>query len=800
MPHPLQPRPAGARRYITAGSWPLLLSYSAGLWLADVLPVSLPLFHSSWWSIAVVSGLWLIAGRIKPAAELLFYLLVVVLGISTCQQALRPSGTDLDAVLSHGPLALHGEVLQVDPQPGRWRMDVALERLIHHGRQRAVDGIVRIQVADNLGQPHPGDRVALFTKLRRPRRFGIPGEFNYPRHLADAGIRYSGFVESGQQIAIMPNRGSLPPQRQIARWRHILGQRLADRLHAPEYLLSLTLGQKSRLSPEQRQRLARLGLSHLFSISGLHLGLLAGLCYLLINRGYRCSQRLLRWQPAPKMVPLLTLPLILFYLLFSGSALPTQRAALLLVLGALILCRQRHTPPIQLLATVALLILLASPLALFSASFQLSFCGVAALMLCLPPWNQRLRRRWQRWVLLPPLATLVATLATAPIALHHFHQLAPLGLLSNLFAVPVIGLVTLPLALSGCLLFAIAPPLGGPLLSAAHYLIETCLQGAEALHHGMWQARLLYLDIEGASFAVALSLVALCLIARRPQLAGRIGLTGLVLWALLSFAQRPPAALQLTTLSVGQGEALLLQRGHENYLIDGGGLYSPTFDVGQRLLAPALGKLGVRHLNAVILTHDHPDHRKGLLHILRHFAVDEFWSAEPLSQLHWSLRTLLADRRIPLRRFEPGWTHLQAAPTALSIYVAPEVSEPNDRSLVIYAGHNQNGLLLTGDLEQAGVTHLLSQPLPGPVQVLKLPHHGSRHSHPERLLATLTPQWAIASAGYGNRYRFPHTQVQQQLTTYDVQLLRTDRDGSFQFRSNGQEWQLSLLAAPLPWP
>ncbi|MCD6526272.1 MAG: DNA internalization-related competence protein ComEC/Rec2 [Desulfuromonas sp.] len=799
-PHSTTEHEHNRRQCRAQGVWPLLTSYVVGLLLANrLLTPQLWILPTAATAVSLIISYY--TTRLPRALPVWF--IVLALGTASYPHALQPAGSNLDPHLNIPSLIISGRVLQIDPQPGRWRMDVAIEELAgvgSNGKRATATGRVRIQVADNNGQPQPGDRICFRSKLRRPRRFGLPGEFDYPRHLANEGIRYTGYLSSGDSIANLGPISTFDPTLTIARWRNKLGRSMASQLSEDSaYLLSLTLGEKTRFSSPQRQRLARLGLSHLFSISGLHLGLLATLLYALFNRLYRRSTTLMLRQPAQLMVPLLTLPWLLFYLLLSGGSLPTLRALLLIALAALVLCRQRHTPPIQLLGLVALLILLMQPLALFSVSFQLSFCGVAALMLCLPSQQKQLKHRWQRWLLLPPLATLVATLATAPIALWHFHLLAPAALLSNLFAIPLIGLLTLPLALCGTLLFALNPAAGLPCLQLAQRLIDGCLHLAERVAVGPFSAHHLYLNNPELLAIAVLCLVILCLIARQRRLATRLAGAAVLMFSIYALLAPTPAALQLIPFSIGQGDSLLLQRfGHENYLIDGGGLYSPTFDVGERLLAPSLGQLGVHHFKAVILTHDHPDHRKGLIYILRYFNVDQFWCSLPVNELHWSLQQVLQERRIPVRIFAAGWITIDEPPTPLSIYAAPQPKNMNDRSLALYAACRNDGLLLTGDLEQAGVSQLLAQPLPGPVQVLKLPHHGSRRSLPDQLLPQLKPQWAIASVGYNNRYGFPHSQVIEAVSRCGAQLIRTDRHGSVKFSSDGNGWRMTPFVPALP--
>lgn len=793
------------------GVWLILLFYSSGILLFSLPASTAQRWHATSITIAL-SVLFLLWSCLSPRLPLLAALatIALTLGMMAHSAAMHPAknNTELSS-LGQQPVNITATVLRIDPQQQRWRMDVALEYIEKQQHTAKVQGTLRVQVIENNAlnksiHPSttilPGDRIVFRSKLRQPRSFGMPAEFNYPRYLARSEIYTSAYIADSDTIVRLPNSHPMSWRTRIERWRTRLGQQVEQHFTPQQsaYLLSLTLGQKTRLSTEQRDQLAIFGISHLFSISGLHLGLIAGLLYQAINWLYRRSEHLLLWLPAQTVVPILVLPLLCFYLVLSGGALPTMRATLLITVTLIALIVQRHTPPITLLALVAIIILIVDPLALFSASFQLSFAGVSALILCLTPIQRYCTTALQRWTILPLFATLTATFATTPIALWHFHTLAPAGVLCNLFAIPLIGMLTVPLALLGILIFPVSPTIALTPLKLSLSIIDMTLQLSTYIAQGILSGRNIYLSPMQHIIITALCLALLSLCAFKWRQSGMFILASGILW-LAMLCTAAPAPLELTPFSIGQGDSLLLRlRRQGTYLIDGGGLYSPTFDVGKRLLAPALGHLGVDHFDAVILSHDHPDHRKGLIYILEHFSVDQFWHSIPITELHWRLQQVLHQRAIPTRQFPTGWTSLPTTDqTKLHIYVPPDqIANMNDRSLVVYAGYDDDGILLTGDLEQHGIEQLLQQPLPGPVTLLKLPHHGSRRSLPNALFQATQPSIAIANVGYGNHYGFPHEEVIAAVKSHSAMLLRTDLNGTVRLSSFGNGWIRTTLNHP----
>lgn len=798
------------------GIWLILTSYCCGIVLAAANPTSHHLLNQPFTSCAILLTLLLITITVQhfplwPTISLM----CIAMGFCAYAVAIRPPSntTNLDRYANNKIVTIIAKVQRIEPQQGRWRMDVELEKITENNHSTLATGRLRVQVG-RLPRPGetilqrrrdilPGDRIIFRAKLRKPRQYGLPAEFNYPRHLARSHIYMTGFINTQQSIVRLPHKIKPSLTCRLERWRTKLGDQVSAQF-APQssaYLLSLILGQKSRFSSTQREQLALIGISHLFSISGLHLGLIASLIYLVLNTFYRMSERLMLRLPAQIAVPLLTLPPLIFYLLLSGSALPTIRATLLMILAIVAVISQRATPPLTLLAAVAMGILAFDPIAIFSASFQLSFSGVAALIYCFSQLKKKCNSRSKRWFFIPLTATIVATIATTPIALWHFHTFAPASIFCNMVAIPLIGLITVPLALCATLLLPLLPQAAKPLFELSLWLIDTTLQLSSNIAQGSLSGQFIYLTSMQHGTLFLLSIAALSLIIKKFRI-GLLFTTAGICLMMVPMLYSSPAPLEVTPLSIGQGESILLRLGrHKTYLIDGGGFYSQSFDVGKQLLAPALGHLGATHLNAVILSHDHPDHRKGLIHILRHFNVNQFWSSISIKQLHWSLQKVLEERNIPTRLFDKSWTNIPLGDeTQLEIFVPPDgTAKMNDRSLVILARYKNDGILLTGDLESYGVTQLLDDSIFSTVTALKLPHHGSRRSRPHALVQATKPNIAIASVGFNNSYKFPHPETLAALDENQTSLIRTDHDGTVQLKSFGHGWHQQTMAHPDPF-
>jgi competence protein ComEC len=768
----------------------LLLSTIGGLLAATYYPpLPLPLL---WPTLLALT--WALLRNTRLATVLLAGFCALLATSQYHRQLSPPLPAQHVARLPQGqPLTIEGRVQAVHGG-APLRIDLDTEQLVNGLAQQALTGRLRLTIGEGELNLQVGQRIRFRSRLRAPEPFGSPGEFDYARHLAARSIFVTAYLNRAEAIVPFANERGTGILTWLASLRHTIGQHI-DLAVAPNQkalVRALVIGDR-QWTPAQRKQLTETGLSHLFAISGLHLGLLALLLYTAGRWLYRRSEKLLLLAPPRQVLPIVLLPLLWLYLQLTGNALSTRRAFFMAIVGALLLFIGRRTKPMQALATVAMIMLCSSPLSFFEPAWQLSMAGVGGILLLLPTWQQGIAAlpRWWRWPSGLAATTLAATIATTPLVLYHFHLLAPAGLLNNLLAVPLIGFGAVPLGLSGTLLAPLWPSGGAALYRLCGHVCQLTLQGANHLSQvPLLSAKVYYLSPRILTGVAILSLSLLV-----PGWTGRWRyLRGLLLVAalfLLFLPQKTPQQLTVTALSVGQGEALLLslpQTGH--YLIDGGGIYGSTFDVGARLVAPALARLGVSSLEAVILTHDHPDHRQGLVEILNHFPVKAFWSGQTLAELHPEIRESLQRKAILHRTFPAGWTTLNQETTAeLAIYVpSQQAPKINDRSLVLYARHGREGLLLTGDLESQGVGDLLTHPPAGPVTLLKLPHHGSRYSEPWRLVEELQPRQVFISSGRHNSYGLPHKEVTEALTKQGLRLYDTGYDGSLRFSSDGSGW------------
>lgn len=627
--------------------------------------------------------------------------------------------------------------------------------------------------------PRPSERrgaVTVSGRLLPPRSRSVPGGFDQAAWLRSQGGLFTlapTAVLAGAQVQSSQPSGWAKGA--VQGWFESGWQSLSPRAEA--LLRGAELGDRSDLNELQldsgvtvRDAFQRSGLTHLLALSGQHVTLLVGALTLLLTR-----------LPLPAWARYAGPAL--FLLAYLGMVVNTSpsvvRAGLtgLLGLTALWLGRGRLDPP-SLVALVAAGLLVAYPLWLVTLGFQLSFLAVGGLLL-LPRVLARLPAAWTRpgpplWLTGSLAVTLLAQAATLPLVAGSFGGVPLSSLPANLLAGPLMALL-IPLGF----LAGVLGPLGALLKWPLEALSAALLWLAETF--GRWP--LLPWGAVGPAGYLAYGLAALAgglwLLGRiRPPAALATALACILLTALPPRLSPPR---QLVFLDVGQGDSTLIQTPELRVLVDGGGTPRGDYDLS-RTTVPALHSLGVHALDVVVATHSDSDHIEGLAGVLRAMPVGELWIGhhDPDSSSLADLLAVAEERGVPVREVRRGDV-AQAGRLRLDV-LWPQghvwSTEPNENSVALRltasGGEGQSfRAALLGDLP-APLEHSLGL---GQVDLLKAPHHGSRHSTSAELLQETGAPDAVVSVGF-NTFGHPSREVQERLKAAGVRTWRTDTQGT----------------------
>ncbi len=775
----------------------IALAYVTGIYVGEWLSVSL-----GWaFLLAVLVTVWLSIRQTRMAA----LALCVVLGLLASRA--RPRGPPL--LFDGEPWIVDAHVIDLSERAfGSTRLLVALDRVSRSEVGRSISGVVQVMVAGDLIEPvAPGDRVRFLAKIRPPHGFANPGTMDAEVRLSAIGaigvahvhsplafVRIADPLERSASLAL---RGLSA----IAAMRAKLSAEI-DSVGSgdPRALVrALVLGDRGDLSPSVDEDFRAAGVTHVLSVSGLHLAIASLLFYVGLRRsllylpwlGPFVGARMFVGRPAAALAIVATC----LYTLLTGAQVATVRACIIavVVLGGVVLDRRAHM--IDALSAAALVILIHQPLSLFDPSFQLSFgaalgCSlIAPRLLSFVPKDRSTSRGFKlvRFVAAIVAASAAALIATAPISAWHFQSLAPMGLLANVVVVPLSELAVVPLGLAGSLLGLAWHPVGVPILMLTEWLARIMLDFSHlaAVLCPLWRVpaptALFFVGYYGF-LIVAIYFAGELLRWRRTFLLVTLGMLMVSLvWGPVE--RRVLGRVRITFLDVGQGDAAVIELPSGGAIvIDGGGSIDPKFDPGEQILAPFLWRRGIRHIELIVLSHPHPDHANGLGYLAEHFPVDMIWTNGQETEQPGTVRLLKAahDRGIPLR--EPtrlqldGVTLTPLAPLAGTHVETDAALSENDNSLVVSVAYGNRRILFAGDVEAEGEAQVAARPCSA--DILKVPHHGSKTSSSDGFVSAVHPRYAIISAGADNRWGFPHAQALEAYAREGAEVLRTDELGA----------------------
>lgn len=647
------------------------------------------------------------------------------------------------------------------------------------------------------------ERALLAASLWRVRLVAdaSPGTFVPARH--ECGVRVSLSIVEGRAAsgAVVEARGvatrgkgailvtdarirTVEPPGALARWRSTIGRSIDARFRENAPLArALLIADMRELSPTLRDRWAAAGLSHMLSVSGLHVGLIAVAVSLLAQ-----IAGLGRSASASVVVSLTAI-----YVLVIGAPLPAVRAATMLGVSSLSAVIQRPTSAWAVLAVSALIPLL-DPVSVLDIGFQLSMAGMVALVASgalVKRWEWLSAGGWKGTLYRSLIASTAATLLTAPLGAAVFGRISLVAPVSNLVAVPIMAVLQPMLFLAMVLM---------PVPAAAQFVADACaplmaILDVIAMHSATLPGAALAVLADATSIALAYAAAAAFVVAAVSRFPGRAMLCGVGLVAVIAWRPLLPARAGITEIhmiDVGQGDAIALRTSRGRWVLFDAGRDWTNGDAGRRDVVPYIAARGGT-LEGFVLSHPHSDHVGGAASTIR--ALKPRWYVDPgFVGASGSYRASL----LAARDNQARWRRVQPADSvivdeAVITWLAPDsawaatLHDPNDASTVARIRVGAFTMLLTGDAEVAGERWLLAnQRELLDTDVLKVGHHGSNTSSTDEFLDAVTPRLALVSVGTGNVYRHPSASVIESLTRRGAVVMRTDLQGSVVVRTDGR--------------
>ncbi len=731
----------------------LQVELPAAIWLTGLLPLLLlPWLLPPRWRRGVQPVMLAVAGFLwawfSAAAVLQHYL---------------PSTLEGEDMVLEGVIV---SLPETDAQRARFLFDIT--RLHHRGEPIPSPG--RVRLAWYRPYPHleAGQRWRLQARLKRPHGMVNPGTFDYEGWLFQQRIRATGYVRPGADTVLLSTDSNTAPLQRLRQRLHEQLRTLTGEHPLGGLVAALALGERQGVERGQWQLLRATGTNHLVAISGLHIGIVAGLVFFLTRRFWPWPEHL----PAPKAAALAALLAAALYAALAGFSIPTQRALIMVAVAMLALLGQRALRPARVLSLALLVVLILDPLAVLSPGFWLSFGAVAVILygmggrLAASGW-------WWRW---GRVQVLVA-LGLAPLLSLWFQQVPLISPLANLLAVPWVSLLVVPLVLLATVLATLLPVPAAWLLQLALLALDVLwwwLEFCAGLLPADWSV------LAAAPWTMLPAVLGLIwLLAPRGWPARWLGLVWLLPMLLARPAGPAPGQAWVTLLDVGQGLAVLVRTAGHTLLYDTGPGYGSGTDAGEMVIVPVLRHYGLRRIDTLILSHGDSDHAGGAAAVFEGLEVGRFVSSAAVP--------------LPWREHEPCHSGQRWQWDGVSfelLYPPPQGghgSKGNDSSCVLRIVAGGRAVLLSGDIEAAAERELLARvPQQLAADVLVAPHHGSKTSSTAPFVTAVAARHVLFSIGYRNRYGFPHPAVAARYRAAGSELHDTAAQGAITVRLGGQ--------------
>ncbi len=645
-------------------------------------------------------------------------------------------------------------------------------------------GRVRIAVSDEIwagitqtGKPGLGAVIRCETTLSKPTGFMNPGGFDPAYHLKSKGIHLSGYVKYPEFFRVLRESSSilnwfgkyraraldwLDATRSVGGW---LPERLRDDI--PFISKALLLGSRGELSPDTYQIFQQTGLVHVLAVSGLHVGIIAGIVLWVLKRipgGLRSRS--------------MTLILIVWcYALLAGAGSSIIRAALMVSVTMIsrILIRPAHLKNVVSLAVIVLLFY--RPAWITDPGFQLTFAATGGIVLLYPGLKTMLRWIRPSWLQDGLAVSIAAQTATAPISAFWFNRVGIACALSGLPLIPVVSLAMVTGV--AALVLAFIPVVGPSLLRLHGFTVALLVWGTD-----------LETRIPGVTFctptpALWMALTAGVLLvglSYKDSKGFRISATCLIVpfifigW--FSSGYQNGNKMDIWFLDVGNGDCIVVRLPDtKTMIIDAGGIFDSDYDIGEKVVVRALRTIGINSIDIAVITHPHPDHQLGMKAVIAHLKPKELWvMSSDESQSDFLDIIDQARRQDVIVKFLEKRNIFQVFP----------LSE-NNRSAVLGIRYGSFRALFSGDAEQEAEAALLDYGSYLRSDILKVGHHGSRSSCTPEFITAVSPKVAVITSGRQNQFGHPHAETLHMLTkkSQGIQIFRSDVHGMVHVSTDG---------------
>ena len=598
-----------------------------------------------------------------------------------------------------------------------------------------------------------GDKIKVVGILKIPSNNTIPNLFNYNKYLNYNDIHYTITAKSIEKIS---NNNNI-----IYYLREKISSRIDSIYKSNEYIKIFILGDTSLLDDDINESYRQNGISHLFSISGMHISLFASLILYALkrisyNNYYNYGMVIL---------------FLCIYTLLVGSSPSVIRSLIMYILFSINKLLNLKTKSIDIMLIVLIIMLLINPYYLYNISFQYSYLISFTLVL----FSYKLKYI-KNSMLKSLYISFISFLVSFPICIYNFYQVNILSIFLNLLVIPLVNFFIFPLSLISFII---------PQISYLLSFFTSILQSISLFIYNY--------DLGVISFfKPSILMIIIYYICIYAFLYNKKIILIFIIMFIHKFYNYIDNNTEVLFLDVGQGDSMLIKYpfNQSNILIDTGGIANSDYSITINKTIPYLKSIGITKLDYLIITHGDYDHMGEAINLVENFKVEKvIFNCGEFNELEQELIKVLDKKKIP---YYSCIKEMNIDDNKLYFLNNKEYGNENDNSNVIYTEIDGYKFMFMGD---AGVTtehEILDKYNLSDIDVLKVGHHGSRTSSSIEFINEINPNYSVISVGKNNRYGHPNKEVLDNLN--DSKIYRTDEDGSIMFKIKNNKLKIEACS------
>lgn len=599
--------------------------------------------------------------------------------------------------------------------------------------------------------------------FNKPTKNTIPNGFNYQAYLRRNQIYY---LVQAESIKITKNNTSV-----FYAIKNYLLKRI-DKIDNTGYLRTFLLGDKSKMNEQTLKSCQSNGISHLFSISGMHVSLIVGVILYFINK--------ISYQALYKYS--IIIPILIFYLFLTDCSASILRTVIMFILFALNQCFNLKIKKLDIMLLVLIIAILINPYIIFDIGFQFSYSISLTIIITNKKINQS-----KNSILKNLYLSFICFIVSFPICVYYFYQVNFLSIVFNLIMIPIVSIIIFPLTWITMLIPIIYP------------LYEKLIIVLEWLNNFLNQLDILKITfVKPSIIIIGIYYLVIVLSFRKKQYY-------IILFTIILIHRLYPywnSNFIFTTIDVGQGDSLFIKLpfNEGNILIDTGGKVTTPKEKWQQRenessividkTIPYLKSSGINELDYLILTHGDYDHMGEIINLVENFKVEKvILNCGPYNDLEQELIKVLDKKHI---KYYSCIKELNIDKNKLYFLQTKEYDNENDNSNVIFTELNGYKFMFMGDASTITEHEILNEYNIPNIDVLKVGHHGSKTSSSIEFINEIIPKYSIISVGKNNRYGHPNKEVLENLENSEI--YRTDEDGSIMFKIKNNKLKIETCS------